>query len=556
MASARRSCRNKPDVFCYICGEYTLAMHRKGITSFVKRAYQAYFQVKLGDQDKSWAPHTVCKTCVEYLRRWTKGSKTSLKFGIPMVWREPSDHESDCYFCAINTTGINRKNRSNLQYPDLPSARRPVAHCEELPVPACRELSDSDDEATTAYEGGDTEEEYDTQDGPQPFSQCELNDLVRDLSLSKTSAELLASRLKEKKLLGEDARITFFRRRHQDYMGYFCEEEDLVYCLDVTGLLAKLGAPQYDPRDWRLFIDSSKRSLKSVLIHNGNEFASIPLAHSTTLKEKYEAVKYVLDKIQYEQHQWLICVDLKMVNFLLGQQSGYTKYPCFICMWDSRDRAQHYVKKEWPAREQLVPGASNIINAPLVDREKILFPPLHIKLGLMKQFTRALDKDGRCFNYLCRAFPGVTMEKLKAGIFDGPQIRQLIKDTEFENTMNTLESAAWRSFVQVVTNFLGNKKAANYSTLISSMIKNFQNLGCLMSIKMHFLFSHMERFPENLGAVSDEQGERFHQDMRQMEERYQGRWDAVMLADYCWSLKRDNPAAAHTRKSRKRGFTP
>lgn len=556
MASARRSCRNNPDVFCYVCGEYTLAMHRKGITSFVRRAYQAYFQVKLGDQDKSWAPHTVCMTCVEYLRRWTKGTKTSLKFGIPMVWREPSDHESDCYFCAINTTGINRKNRSSLQYPDLPSARRPVAHCEELPVPACRELPDSDDEASTAYEGGDTEEEYEIQDGPQPFLQCELNDLVRDLSLSKTSAELLASRLKEKNLLGEDARITFFRRRHQDYMGYFCEEEDLVYCRDVAGLLAKLGAPQYDPRDWRLFIDSSKRSLKSVLIHNGNEFASIPLAHSTTLKEKYEAVKYVLDKIQYQQHKWLICVDLKMVNFLLGQQSGYTKYPCFICKWDSRDRAQHYVKKEWPAREQLVPGASNIINEPLVDREKILFPPLHIKLGLMKQFTRALDKDGRCFNYLCRAFPGVTIEKLKAGIFDGPQIRQLIKDTEFENSMNTLECAAWRSFVQVVNNFLGNKKAANYGTLINSMIKNFQNLGCLMSIKMHFLFSHMERFPENLGAVSDEQGERFHQDMRPMEERYQGRWDAVMLADYCWSLKRDTPAAAHTRKSRKRGFTP
>ncbi len=226
MASARRSCRNKPDVFCYICGEYTLSVDRKSITRFVKRAYQAYFEIKLGDQDKSWAPHTVCKTCVEYLRRWTKGAKTSLKFGIPMVWREPSDHISDCYFCAINTTGMNRKNRNSLQYPDLPSARRPVAHCEEIPVPACRELPDSDDEATTADEadeGGNTEEEYEAQDGPQPFSQCELNDLVRDLGLSKTSSELLASRLKEKNLLGEDTRITFFRIRHEDYMDYFCQ---------------------------------------------------------------------------------------------------------------------------------------------------------------------------------------------------------------------------------------------------------------------------------------------------------------------------------------------
>ncbi|QQP34707.1 Uncharacterized protein FKW44_022685 [Caligus rogercresseyi] len=62
MASARRSCRNNPDVFCYICGEYTLSGDRKNITGFVKRAYMAYFKVKLGDQDKSWAPHKVCKT--------------------------------------------------------------------------------------------------------------------------------------------------------------------------------------------------------------------------------------------------------------------------------------------------------------------------------------------------------------------------------------------------------------------------------------------------------------------------------------------------------------
>ena len=179
-------------------------------------------------------------------------------------------------------------------------------------------------------------------------------------------------------------------------MGYFFQEKDLVYCRDAAGLLGQLGAPQYDPRDWRLFIDSSKRSLKCVLLHNRNQFASISLAHSTTLKKKYEAVKYVLDKIQYEQHQWMICVDFKVVNLLLGQQSGFTQYPCFICMWDSRDRAQHYVKKERPAREQLVPGARNIINKPLVEREKILIPPLHMRLGLMKQFTRALDKDGRC----------------------------------------------------------------------------------------------------------------------------------------------------------------
>jgi len=71
--------------------------------------------------------------------------------------------------------------------------------------------------------------------------------------------------------------------------------------------------------------------------------------------------------------------------------------------------------------------------------------------------------------------------------------------------MNTLECAAWKSFVQVVNNFLGNTKAANHTKLISSMIEAFQELGCLMSMKMHFLFSHMEKFPENLGATSREE---------------------------------------------------
>ena len=62
--------------------------------------------MKLGDQDKAWAPHMVCKSCTECLRQWSKSKKTSLKFGIPMVWREPRNHVSDCYFCAIDVTGL------------------------------------------------------------------------------------------------------------------------------------------------------------------------------------------------------------------------------------------------------------------------------------------------------------------------------------------------------------------------------------------------------------------------------------------------------------------
>ena len=68
-------------------------------------------------------------------------------------------------------------------------------------------------------------------------------------------------------------------------------------------------------------------------------------------------------------------------------------------------------------------GSNQLIDGALVSRDKIISPPLHIKLDLMKQFVKALlDKDGPCFVYIGRKMPGISGEKLKAGIFDGPQI--------------------------------------------------------------------------------------------------------------------------------------
>ena len=163
-------------------------------------------------------------------------------------------------------------------------------------------------------------------------------------------------------------------------------------------------------------------------------------------------------------------------------------------------------------------GVANIINKPLVDREKIILPPLHIKLGLIKQFIKALDKHGDCFQYICKSFPELSMEKLKAGIFTGPQIRSLTKDSSLKNYMNESEAAAWNSYVAVIKNFLGNYKAENYEELVQTMLANFKNLGAHMSIKVHYLHSHLNKFQYNLGDFSEEQGERFHQDIKMMEE--------------------------------------
>jgi hypothetical protein len=99
-----------------------------------KKTYYAYFKVKLGDHDKGWAPHVVYNTCVEGLRHWYQGTRSSMPFGIPMVWREPQNHY-DCYFCLCNVSGCNKK-KAGIKYPNLSSAIRPMPHGPDDPIPA------------------------------------------------------------------------------------------------------------------------------------------------------------------------------------------------------------------------------------------------------------------------------------------------------------------------------------------------------------------------------------------------------------------------------------
>ena len=112
-----------------------------------KKAYLAYFGVKIGDQDKAWAPHIVCEKCTEHLRQWNKRKRRSLKFGVSMIWRELANHFDDCYFCLTKIIGIKKNNCRNWTYPDLPSASRPVPHSEEIPIPLFHQLAEiSEDE--------------------------------------------------------------------------------------------------------------------------------------------------------------------------------------------------------------------------------------------------------------------------------------------------------------------------------------------------------------------------------------------------------------------------
>ena len=66
-----------------------------------------------------------------------------------------------------------------------------------------------------------------------------------------------------------------------------------------------------------------------------------------------------------------------------------------------------------------------------------------------------------------------------------------------------------------------------------------------MSVKLHFLRSHLNYFPKNYEDLSEEQSERFHQESCTIDEHYKGRWDVNFLAAYWWCLKRDAMAAEH-----------
>ena len=153
-------------------------------------------------------------------------------------------------------------------------------------------------------------------------------------------------------------------------------------------------------------------------------------------------MKILLEKIQYDKYCWIICCDLKVIALLMGLQLGYNKFCCFLCEWDSRDKKKHYIKKEWPKHESLMPGQKNVLHPSLVNSDMIILPSLHIRLGLYKTFVKALDKSGAGFHYLKEKFPRVSDSKIKEGIFVDPQIRALIRDGNLEDLLSQIEKSA------------------------------------------------------------------------------------------------------------------
>ena len=74
-------------------------------------------------------------------------------------------------------------------------------------------------------------------------------------------------------------------------------------------------------------------------------------------------------------------------------------------------------------------------------------------------------------------------------------------------------------------------------------MKNYESLACNTSLKLLFMDSHLYCFPENMCDKSDEHGERFHQEISEVENHYKGKPSPLLLADYCWSLVSDSKSS-------------
>lgn len=95
-------------------------------------------------------------------------------------------------------------------------------------------------------------------------------------------------------------------------------------------------------------------------------------------------------------------------------------------------------------------------------------------------------------------------------MLNGPDVRKLMSVEDFEEFLTPEQADAWKKIKDVIQNFLGNKRAENYKEMVRDMVQSLGKVDVNMSLKIHLLAHHLDRFPEgNCGDTSDEHGERW-----------------------------------------------
>lgn len=169
-----------------------------------------------------------------------------------------------------------------------------------------------------------------------------------------------------------------------------------------------------------------------------------------------------------------------------------------------------------------------------------------VKTNSNKKKTEVIvDRPGNevALNYLRSLFKNKTENKIKAGSFNGPEIRLLFNNlNEFKSKLSKKEKPYFETFFYLYLNFFGNNRSADYAEKVKQLMSEFKSNDVLMSTKVHYLFEHLDRFPTNCGGLNEQKGENFHQEIQVREKRYKLNFIS-MLQDFCWSknLQTDLP---------------
>lgn len=482
-----------------MCAVYVPKKRRLHFNSALQERFKNVFGVMPTITD--WCPSTVCPKCSMRLKRYNASSQQRAVRPTATTWHEPRNHPIDCYFCCV----VVRGNRA---------CKYPTGTVVTLGTWTCTRGRVKRRHAQTVQ------------------VQQELNRLVCEEHLSLRGCERVARRLK-RLLACRLIRTSLYRCRGLTFRALYSNEDGVTYCNNVPALMASVRV-QYSASEWRLFVDASKSSLKAVLLHNGNRYRPIPVAYTTSLRETYDSLRLLLNKVKYAEHQWLFCGDLKVIAIVSGLKPGYPRHPCFLCCWNSR--AHHQSTQFWPERHEDVVGDYSVIHEALVPRAQILQPPLHIKLGVGSCIVRSLVKTPEILQFFCTLFPTLSVAKITAGVLNGPDIRTLFNHRNaLADLLSTDQQECVDAYRDVCEGFLGNDRAVDYKVRVAKLLHALRTLNINMTLKVHLLHAHLDRFPRNCGEYSDEQGEHFHQLIKPFETRYKSRSVINMLADYCWS---------------------
>ena len=140
----------------------------------------------------------------------------------------PFDRLQYLYISATSTRNYKEKRGLSVIVTFRLPFDRPVPNTEGLPVPVPLQqfILDSDEESTdklekTSQPSTPTDADFTADLQSNEFhriTQQELNDLIMDLDLPKSKAELLFSRLQQWNLLKENVRISVYCKKDEDLL--------------------------------------------------------------------------------------------------------------------------------------------------------------------------------------------------------------------------------------------------------------------------------------------------------------------------------------------------